>query len=282
MDDITVDMANVEPTHNDPAGFHWRRDGRVALITLDRPDVLNALNAKLMTNLVGLVEHLDADPTVGCLVLTGSGRAFAAGADISEMTDLDFDTAHRRRFLAAWDRFAAADIPKIAAVSGYALGGGCELAMMCDFIIADTTARFGQPEVKLGLIPGMGGSQRLTRAVGKQLAMDMILTGRMIDADRALQAGVVARVAAEGQAVSEAVEAAETIASYAKITTSAARGAVLQAEASLDAGLAYERQLYYAIFGTRAAKEGVAAFVEKRDPDFHHPTSDRNSKLIPD
>lgn len=271
--EAAADATAAEDLENvDPAGFRWRRIGRVALITLDRPEVLNALNAVVMKHLVDLAERLDADPTIGCLVLTGEGRAFAAGADISEMTDLDFDVAHQRKFLAAWDRFAALTTPKIAAVAGYALGGGCELAMMCDFIIADRTARFGQPEVKLGLIPGMGGSQRLTRAVGKQLAMDMILTGRMIDAERALQAGVVARVVDEGEAVTEALEAAEVVASYSKTTTASARSAVLQAESSsLQAGLAFERQVYYATFGTEAAREGVTAFLEKRQPNFQHP-----------
>ncbi len=269
MTTTTTNDATATENH-DPAGFKWSQAGRVVVICLDRPEVRNALNGEIMINLVELAERLDDDPGVGCLVLTGAGRAFAAGADITEMTDLDFDTAHRRKFLAAWDRFAALRTPKIAAVAGYALGGGCELAMMCDFIIADETARFGQPEVKLGLIPGMGGSQRLTRAVGKQLAMDMILTGRMIDARRALEAGLVARVVSEGRAMTEALEAANVVASYAKTTTAAARSAVLQAESSsLEAGLAFERQLYYAIFGTPAADEGVGAFLEKRQPDFH-------------
>ncbi len=251
-------------------GFTIERRGRVAILTLDRPEVLNALNGQLMRDLVTAAEELDAAPDVGCLVVTGVGRAFAAGADIGEMGHLDFEVANAERFLAGWDRFAALGIPKVAAVAGYALGGGCELAMMCDVIIADATARFGQPEIKLGLIPGMGGTQRLTRAVGKQLAMDMILTGRMIDADRALEAGLVARVVDEGRAVEEAVEMAATVAGYADLTTRLARQAVNRAEESgLSEGLAFERQVYYATFGTAAAAEGIGAFQAKRDPDFH-------------
>ncbi len=256
-------------THHD-SGFRTERQGRVAILTLDRPAVLNALNAELMDEVVATAEAFDASPDIGCIVLTGAGRAFAAGADIGEMGHLDFESANAERFLAGWDRFAAIDTPKVAAVSGYALGGGCELAMMCDVIIADTTAWFGQPEVKLGLIPGMGGTQRLTRLVGRQLAMDMILTGRMIDAERALAAGLVARVVDEGKAVDEAIEAATTIAGYAELTTRSARRAVARAEESgLADGLAYERQVYYATFGTEAAREGIAAFTEKRPPRFH-------------
>ena len=245
------------------------RHDRVALITINRPEVLNALNAELMIGLVAEAEALDADPSVGCIVITGAGRAFAAGADIAEMTHLDFQTAHDERFLAGWDRLAALETPKIAAVAGYALGGGCELAMMCDFIIADETAKFGQPEIKLGLIPGMGGSQRLAKAVGKQLAMDMILTGRMIDADRALAAGLVARVVPAGEAVAESLGAAATIADYSKLTARLARQAVNRAEqSSLSEGLAWERQAYYAVFGTPAAREGIEAFLHKRTPNF--------------
>jgi len=274
---IMTDLANSNTstqtttqvvTHD--SGFRSERRGRVAILTLDRPDVLNALNGQLMTDLVAVAEEADISPDVGCIVINGTGRAFAAGADIGEMGHLDFATANAERFLAGWDRFAAIDTPKVAAVTGYALGGGCELAMMCDIIIADPTARFGQPEIKLGLIPGMGGTQRLTRLVGRQLAMDMILTGRMIDADRALQAGLVARVVDEGLALDEAIEAATTIAGYAELTARSARRAVARAEESgLSDGLAYERQVYYATFGTDAAAEGIAAFTEKRPARFH-------------
>ncbi|MEM9563519.1 MAG: enoyl-CoA hydratase-related protein [Actinomycetota bacterium] len=256
------------------AGFTVERRGRVAILTLRRPEVLNALNGALMRALVAVADDLDADPGVGCLVITGVGRAFAAGADIGEMGHLDFEVANAERFLAGWDRLAAIGTPKIAAVTGYALGGGCELALLCDFIIADTTARFGQPEIKLGLIPGMGGTQRLTKAVGKQLAMDLILTGRLLGAERALQAGLVARVVEEGGALDEAVDAAGTIAGYAELTGRLARQAVNRAEESgLSEGLAFERQVYYATFGTAAAAEGIAAFQAKRDPDFHPPTA---------
>ncbi len=249
-------------------------DGRVVLVTLDRPEVLNALNGELMRSLVAELEPLDQDPDVGCFVLTGAGRAFAAGADISEMEPLDHLSAFESDFLGPWDRFVNLRTPKIAAVSGYALGGGCELAMMCDFIIADESARFGQPEIKLGLIPGMGGTQRLTRAVGKALAMDMILTGRMIDGAEAYRAGLVARLVNSSagddvSALSEALEAATTIATYAKSTTMMAREAVGRADQSpLSEGLLFERRSYHAIFGTPAAGEGIAAFLEKRDPDF--------------
>ena len=265
------DNDNIDDTTNDVYdGFRVERRGRIAIVTLQRPEVLNALNGQLMRDLVTAAEALDASGDVGCLVLTGVGRAFAAGADIAEMGHLDFEIAHRERLLAGWDRLAALGVPKIAAVAGYALGGGCELALLCDVIIADTTARFGQPEIKLGLIPGMGGTQRLTKAVGKQLAMDMILTGRMIDADRALQAGLVARVVDEGEAVDEAIEAAETIAGYPDLTARLARQSVNRAEESgLSEGLAFERQVYYATFGTAAAAEGIDAFLAKRDPRFH-------------
>ncbi len=268
-------MLTETDLQQDHDGFQVEQRGRVAIVTLDRPDVLNALNGRLMTELVVVAEQLDASPAIGCIVINGNGRAFAAGADIGEMGHLDFETANAERFLAGWDRFAAIGTPKVAAVTGYALGGGNELAMMCDIIIADATARFGQPEIKLGLIPGMGGTQRLTRLVGRQLAMDMILTGRMIDANRALEAGLVARVVDEGQALDEAVEAATTIAGYADLTARSARQAVARAEESgLSDGLAYERQVYYATFGTDAAAEGIAAFTEKRPARFHPGTEE--------
>ncbi len=244
---------------------------RVILITIDRPDVLNALNGALMTGLVDELEDLDVDPNVGCFVVTGAGdRAFAAGADISEMADLSHVSAYEKNFLATWDRFAALRTPKIAAVAGYALGGGCELAMMCDFIIAATTARFGQPEVKLGLIPGMGGTQRLARSVGKALAMDMILTGRMIDAEAAMTAGLVSRVVEPDALLTEALTAADTIANFAKMTTMMAREAVDRAhQSSLAEALLFERRSYHTIFGTPAAREGISAFVEKREAQFN-------------
>jgi enoyl-CoA hydratase len=247
-----------------------RRD-RVALVTIDRPEVLNALNGQLMNTQVAELIELDSCDDVGCIVVTGSQRAFAAGADVSEMRQLDHLSAFNQDFLARWDRFAQLRTPKIAAVAGYALGGGCELAMACDTIFADESARFGQPEITLGLIPGMGGTQRLVRAVGKALAMDLILTGRMIDAREAHRAGLVARVVETGTVVDVAIEAAATIAAYAKPTAMMAREAVNRAfESSLAEGLLFERRSYQAIFGTPAAAEGIGAFLDKRPPMFEH------------
>jgi len=253
---------------SDVIGVH--RNARVVTVTIDRPDVLNALDQRILDDLLAVLGPLDDDPTVGCFVVTGSERAFAAGADISDMRDRRHDDLHRQNYLAGWDGFVELRTPKIAAVSGYALGGGCELAMMCDTIYASETARFGQPEVKLGLIPGMGGSQRLTRAVGKATAMDMILTGRMIDAAEAKAAGLVGRVLPADGFLDAVADIASQIADFEKMTTMLAREVVDHAlEGPLHAGLRHERSAYHSIFATPGAREGVAAFLDKRTPQFN-------------
>jgi enoyl-CoA hydratase len=244
------------------------RRGRVALITLNRPEALNALNLALMHEVVAAAEEFDADPGIGAIVLTGSAKAFAAGVDIKEMADqtvLGIESSG----LSGWDRLAAVRTPLLAAVSGFALGGGCELAMLCDILIASDTAKFGQPEIKLGVIPGLGGSQRLTRAVGKALAMDMVLTGRTIDAAEALQAGIAARVVPADRLLDEAMEAAETIAGMSLPIAMLAKEAVNAAyETTLSSGLRFERRVFFSTFATHEQKEGMRAFIEKRAPDF--------------
>jgi enoyl-CoA hydratase len=257
------------------------RQGRVAIIKLNRPKVLNALNSEMMRELVRTLEELDKDPQVGCFVLTGSERAFAAGADIKELASKSYAEMLQEDFFVGWDRFTALRTPKIAAVAGYALGGGCELAMMCDMIYAADTAKFGQPEIKLGLIPGMGGSQRLTKLVGKAKAMDLILTGRMIDAEEAERAGLVARIIPAAKLMEETLAAAVTIANYSKMTAQVAREAIERAlETSLHEGIMFERRTYYALWATEDAQEGMQAFLEKREPVFkayHAKTSSRGN-----
>ena len=246
------------------------QNGRVVVVTLNRPEVLNALNSDVMREIIDTLQELDRDPEVGCFVLTGAGRAFAAGADIKELASKTYMDMFHADFLSGWEAFANLRTPKIAAVNGYALGGGCELAMMCDMIFAAKTAKFGQPEIKLGLIPGMGGTQRLTKLVGKSKAMDMILTGRMMDADEAERAGLVARVIPTDQLMAETMTAAQTVAGYGKTAAMAARDAVNQAEEmGLSAGRLFERRTYHALWATVDAREGMAAFLEKREPEFH-------------
>ncbi|KGJ03969.1 enoyl-CoA hydratase (plasmid) [Paracoccus versutus] len=246
------------------------REGRVALIRLNRPEALNALNSALAGELTAAAEALDADRGVGAIVVTGSDRAFAAGADISEMAEKSAEAMVEADFFAIWDRFAATRTPKIAAVNGYALGGGCELMMMCDFAIAGEGAKFGQPEVKLGVIAGMGGTQRMTKLIGRALSMDLHLTGRMMDAAEALRAGLVARVVPDDQVVPEAMAAARQIAGYSRPATRLAREAVMRAEElSLAEGVAWERRLFHRLFGTEGQREGMRAFLEKRKPEFH-------------
>ncbi len=245
------------------------RRGRVAIITLNRPKAMNALNSTVMREVGDLVTELDADPGVGAIVLTGSERAFAAGADIKEMSSLSYADAYGDNLLAGWDKLTAVRTPTIAAVAGYALGGGCEVAMMCDMIIAADTAQFGQPEIKLGVIPGMGGSQRLTRAVGKAKAMDLCLTGRNMGADEAERAGLVARVVPAAELLDTAIDAATTIAGMAKPIAMMAKEAVSAAfETTLAQGVQFERRLFHSAFATDDQTEGMAAFVEKRSPEF--------------
>lgn len=245
--------------------------GNVALVTLNRPKALNALNSRVMRELAAALAACDADPAIGAIVLTGSEKAFAAGADIKEMQALNFVDVYVGDFLGGWEAVAATRKPLIAAVSGYALGGGCELAMMCDFIIASETAKFGQPEITLGVIPGMGGSQRLTRAVGKAKAMDLVLTGRMMDVAEAERAGLVARIVAPERMLDEALEAAAKIASFSRPAVLMAKEAVGRSyEVTLDEGLRFERRLFQSLFATEDQKEGMSAFVEKRRPDFVH------------
>lgn len=245
------------------------RQGRVVILRLNRPNVLNALNSALMHELVATMHRLDRSSEVGCFILTGSERAFAAGADIKELESKSYTDMFHEDFLAGWEGFSRLRTPKIAAVSGYALGGGCELAMMCDMIFASNTAKFGQPEIKLGLIPGMGGSQRLTKLIGKAKAMDMILTGRMMSAEEAEQAGLVARVIPAHSLMKETIVAAERIASYGKVATITAREAVNRAlEHTLHEGILFERRMYHALWATEDAKEGMRAFIEKRTPHF--------------
>ena len=241
----------------------------VAIVRLNRPKVLNALNSEMMCELVTRLEAMDGDPEIGCFVITGSERAFAAGADIKELASKSYMDMFHEDFFAPWQRFTALRTPKIAAVAGYALGGGCELAMMCDLIYAADTAKFGQPEIKLGLIPGMGGTQRLTKLVGKAKAMDLILTGRMMEAAEAERAGLVARVLPATQLMSETLAAAEMIATYGRTAVIAAREAIERAqESSLQEGLLFERRTYYALWATQDAQEGMQAFMEKREPLF--------------
>jgi enoyl-CoA hydratase len=245
--------------------------GNVGLITLNRPKALNALNSTVMRELAAALKAFDADPAIGAIVLAGSEKAFAAGADIKEMQGVNFVDAYVGDFLGGWEAIAAVRKPLIAAVSGYALGGGCELAMMCDFIIGSETAKFGQPEITLGVIPGMGGSQRLTRAVGKAKAMDLVLTGRMMDVAEAERAGLVARIVAPERLLDEALEAAEKIASFSRPAVMMAKEAVNRSEElTLAEGLRFERRLFQSLFATQDQKEGMAAFVEKRKPDFIH------------
>ncbi|MCF8608890.1 enoyl-CoA hydratase [Gordonia sp. HY285] len=246
-------------------------EGRVGVITLDRPKALNALNTQLMTEVVDAATAFDTDPAVGAIVITGSDRAFAAGADIKEMSEKSFSDVQSERFFGDWDRLARLNTPTIAAVNGFALGGGCELAMLCDLIIAGDTAKFGQPEITLGVIPGIGGSQRLTRAVGKAKAMDLILTGRQMKVDEAERLGLVSRVVPAEQTLSTALEVAADIADKSSIAASLAKEAVNRAfESGLTEGVRTERSLFYSTFATDDQTEGMAAFVEKRKPTFTH------------
>jgi enoyl-CoA hydratase len=243
--------------------------GKVGLITLNRPKALNALNSQILAELVSAVNGFGADPGIGAMVVTGSDKAFAAGADIKEMQAISYVDAYSQDFFVGWEEFTRARKPIIAAVAGYALGGGCELAMMCDFILAADTARFGQPEITLGVIPGMGGSQRLTRFVGKSKAMDMCLTGRLMDAAEAERSGLVSRVVPAAELVEEAVKAAAKIADFSLPSVMMAKEAVNRSyETTLAEGLRFERRLFHSLFALEDQKEGMAAFAEKRKPNF--------------
>jgi enoyl-CoA hydratase len=245
------------------------RRGRVGIVQLNRPHALNALNLSLKNELLDAVEAFDCDADVGCILITGSDKAFAAGADIKEMADKTYIDIFRADYAADYERLARVRKPVVAAVAGFALGGGCELAMMCDFIIAADNAKFGQPEIKLGIIPGIGGTQRLARAVGKAKAMDLILTGRMMDAAEAERSGLVARVVPAASLMQEAIKVAETIAALSQPSLIAAKEAVNRSfETSLAEGVRFERRVFHALFATKDRKEGMTAFIEKRSPRF--------------
>jgi len=245
--------------------------GKVGLIRLNRPQALNALNRALVGELSAALDAFEADANIGCIVITGSDKAFAAGADIKEMADKTFADASLGDFAATWDRAATTRKPVIAAVAGFALGGGCELALQCDLIIAADNAKFGQPEIKLGIIPGIGGTQRFTRAVGKAKAMDIILTGRMMDAQEAERAGLIARIVPAARLVEEALTVAATIAAMSLPSVLGAKEAVNRAfETSLAEGVRFERRVFHSLFATADQKEGMAAFIAKRPPKFEN------------
>jgi enoyl-CoA hydratase len=243
---------------------------RVGLIRLNRPQVLNALNAQLVDELGAALDVFEADSSIGCIVITGSDKAFAAGADITQMATKTHMQAYLENFIAKWDRVSRTRKVVIAAVSGFALGGGCELAMICDFIICSETAKFGQPEIKLGIMPGSGGTQRLTRAVGKAKAMDMCLTGRMMDAAEAERAGLVSRIVPADTLIEEALNTAKTIANMALSATMMTKEAVNRSfESSMVEGILFERRMFHSMFGTENQIEGMSAFIDKRKPEFN-------------
>ncbi|MBK5007531.1 enoyl-CoA hydratase [Pseudomonas sp. S32] len=243
--------------------------GKVGLITLNRPQALNALNAQIVSEINQALDQLERDPAIGCIVLTGSAKAFAAGADIKEMAGLEYPQIYVDDLFADADRIANRRKPIIAAVSGFALGGGCELAMMCDFILAGDNARFGQPEINLGVLPGMGGTQRLTRAVGKAKAMELCLTGRLMGAEEAERAGLVARVVPQAELLEEALKVAATIASKSVPVSMMVKESVNRAfEVTLSEGVRFERRVFHAAFATEDQKEGMSAFISKREAQF--------------
>ena len=245
--------------------------GKVGLITLNRPKALNALNSQVLSELLAATAAFEADPGIGAMVITGSEKAFAAGADIKEMQAKSYVDAYMEDFFSGWEVFARNRKPMIAAVAGYALGGGCELAMMCDFIIAADSAKFGQPEITLGVMPGMGGSQRLTRFVGKSKAMDMCLTGRMMDAAEAERSGLVSRVVPAGELIEEAMKAATKIADFSLPAVMMCKEAVNRTyELTLAEGLRFERRVFHSMFALEDQKEGMAAFAEKRSANFRN------------
>jgi enoyl-CoA hydratase len=243
--------------------------GKVGLVTLNRPQALNALNSTLVAELNQALDAFEADRGIGCIVITGSEKAFAAGADIKEMQSRAYPETYLDNFISTWDQVATRRKPIIAAVAGFCLGGGCELAMTCDLIIAADTARFGQPEIKLGVMPGAGGTQRLTRVVGKAKAMEMCLTGRMMNAEEAERSGLVARVVPAADLLAEAIKTADTIASMSLPIVMMTKESINRAyETTLAEGIRFERRVFHAMFATADQKEGMAAFVEKRQPKF--------------
>jgi enoyl-CoA hydratase len=248
------------------------RRGTVGIITLNRPAALNALNAALIAELASALDDLEGDTTIGAIVLTGNEKAFAAGADVKEMVSKSYPDAYCEDFITrGWERVGQCRKPLIAAVAGYALGGGCEIAMMCDIVIAADTARFGQPEITLGTIPGVGGTQRLTRFVGKAKAMDLCLTGRMMDAAEAERAGLISRIVPVAELLSEAIKVADRIAGMSRPVVMMVKEAVNRAyETTLAEGVRFERRLFHSTFATEDQKEGMAAFVEKRKPTFRN------------
>lgn len=244
---------------------------RVGLVTLNRPKALNALSSALIDELNAALDAFDADARIGCVLITGSEKAFAAGADVKEMADQTYVEAYMSQFLAGWSGPARARKPMIAAVSGFCLGGGCELALMCDIIIAAESARFGMPEITLGIMPGAGGTQRLPRFIGKAKAMDMILTGRMMDAAEAERCGLVSRVVPSERLLEEAMAAAARIASFSQPIVMMAKETVNRAfETAMEEGMRFERRLFLSMFATEDQKEGMRAFIEKRKPDFRN------------
>ncbi|MDP1626099.1 enoyl-CoA hydratase [Parvibaculum sp.] len=248
------------------------KKGAVGIVTLNRPDALNALNKALMDELTLALDEYEADDDVHCIVITGSQKAFAAGADIKEMQPKSYMDVYKEDFITAnWERATRCRKPVIAAVAGYALGGGCELAMMCDFIIAGDNAKFGQPEIKLGVMPGAGGTQRLTRFVGKSKAMEMCLTGRMMDAEEAERSGLVSRVVPAGELMDEVLKVAQTVAGMSLPIAMMTKESVNRAyETTLSEGVRFERRLFHSMFATDDQTEGMAAFVEKRSPQFRN------------
>jgi len=245
--------------------------GKVGLITLNRPQALNALNSHLLSEVNQALDAFEADADIGCIVVTGSEKAFAAGADIKEMVGLSYPQVYLDNQFSGWERVAGRRKPMIAAVAGFALGGGCEFAMMCDFIIAADNAKFGQPEIKLGVMPGMGGTQRLTRLVGRAKAMEMCLTGRMMGVEEAERSGLVARVVPAAELLNDALKTAETIASMSLPVVMMTKETVNRAdEVTLQEGIRFERRVFHAMFATADQKEGMAAFVEKRAPRFEN------------
>jgi enoyl-CoA hydratase len=256
-------------------GFHnilCERRGAVGIVTLNRPAALNALNAALVSELAEALDEFEEDPGIGAIVLTGNEKAFAAGADVKEMVAKSYPDVYREDFITrGWERVAQCRKPVIAAVAGFALGGGCEIAMMCDIVIAADTARFGQPEVTLGTIPGAGGTQRLTRFIGKAKAMDLCLTGRMMDAGEAERAGLVSRIVPTAELLSEAIKIAERIAGMSRPIAMMVKEAVNRAyETTLAEGVRFERRLFHSTFATEDRKEGMTAFIEKRKPSFRN------------